>query len=253
MEKTLSLLAILVIAMFVFGCTSSGNYSANYSTGNTSNTTTPPAPSVSQNTSATTPTGTSQPTGTPSSGTTPSGTSPSVSNATSGTGAGAGTQTSGPTTPPSADLSGKNYSGLINTGTPSQCTLTYSPSSGGQIKLNLYFDGRGSMRMEQPNTGLSDCPSTVLVFKGDSTGNGTLFFTCPENKSMLGTDFNTDAACDWTTMGISTEYGGIGESTIGAGDYSSPMIGDEPASEYICQPWTLDSSKFSTPGFVCNQ
>ncbi len=156
-----------------------------------------------------------------------------------------------PSTPPGTDLSGKTFSDLINSGYPSRCSLAFQNSSGGAVSLELFFDGKGSMRMEQASTGSVTCPAAALVFKGDSEGNGTLYLSCPGDASALGKDFSTDTPCAWNAWNISSTYGGVGSATMGINDYQSPMIGDEPASDYSCQPWTLDSTKFDTPGFAC--
>ncbi len=240
MKSIYVLTVLIVMGLALFGCT----YSAQYNLGN--NTTNASQPTGAQPQAGAAPSGPAQPSGNAADNGTGNSQSPGTAqNATQPAGAAS--------TPPGTDLSGKTYSDLINSGTPSQCTLTMTNSSGGTVTLSLFFDGQGSMRMEQADTGSTTCPSAALVFKGDSEGNGTLYLSCPGNATALGTDFSTDAQCDWNAWNISSTYGGIGSSTMGINDYQSPMIGSEPASGYDCQPWVYDSSKFDTPGQVCAQ
>ena len=242
MKGILAMLAFLAMGMLFFGCTYSSESSANYSAGGSANVSASGGP---QN----------QPGNASSGATEPSGTSSGNGSAgAAGSGAGTAGSAGGEVLPASGDLSGKNYSDLIGTGTSSQCTVTYTDETAGAVTLDLYFNGKGSMRIEQHDTGYSDCPYALMVYKGDSSGNGMLYLTCPGHEDeALGQDFMTDTACDWQSMEISSEYGGIGSSGLGIGNgYMSPSLNFLPSPVYSCKPWTLDGSKFETPGTVCD-
>ncbi|HSB46936.1 MAG TPA: hypothetical protein VLD37_02910 [Candidatus Bilamarchaeum sp.] len=214
------ILVLLVLGMLVFGCTYSG--SANYSAGanvSAGNDTAKPAPS-----------------------------NPPVN------ASGSETRPAGePSPPPSGELSGKNYSDLILAGKPSQCTLDFMDAADAKISMKLYFDGKGAMRMEQPDTGFANCPSAAIVFKGDSAGNGIMYVSCPGDDDALGTEFGTHEKCDWQSMEIESDFGGIGSASRGIeGGYNTPMINYAVDPVYDCKSWTMDSSKFQVPGKVCN-
>ncbi len=248
MKSVLLMVALLAIGLSISGCTyhADYNYTGNVSVGNASNASVP------------------HPNATPPSGGQPAapsgGTQPAENN--TGVAGGSGTQPSPPenatqpsggnASPSGPDLTGKTYRDLINSGSPSQCSMSYQSESG-KMDLSLYFDGNGRMRIEQPATGASDCPSAVLVFRGDASGNGTLYFNCPGTPDALGHDFKTDNACAWDSMEISTDYGGIGGASIGLSNYSSPSLEYVQSPVYECRGWSLDPTKFDTPGFVCSR
>src|SRR5512143_2247866 len=228
--KPLLVLALLATGMLFLGCTYSANYSYNTSVNASTNKT--PAggnatPPPAQGTS---------------SGSNVSGNPPSPANES-------------PSPPPQAprDLTGKNYTDLLLSGFASQCSAAIR-AEGKIISLKLYFDGKGNMTYEEAATGLKECPSASMVYKGDLANGGKLYATCPGHQAFLGSDFKTDSPCAWMSMDVSAEYGGIGSSSLGFGSenetYSTPPIDWAPS--FSCQPWTLDSSKFDVKGFVCD-
>ncbi len=170
-----------------------------------------------------------------------------------------GTFAFGCTTAPSAQsassgvtFSNVTFTNLLLSGSPTQCSVSYARGKK-SIALNMFFDGNGSIRVEEPNTGSSDCPSALLIYKGDIANGGTFYLSCPGNNAILGTDFmHGNAPCDWDSMDVSAKYGSIGNAMMGFGSYGSPALGGAAASDYICQPWTSDSSKFTVAGHVCS-
>lgn len=243
MKGISAILVLLAAGMLVFGCTYSTQNSVNYSAGNSNDSA--GASGGTQNPSGGANSGAAQPSGTS------GGTGPSTAGAgTSGTGTPAATE---PGNTPSPDLSGKIYSDLIGSGTASQCTVSYTSEADGAVVLKIYFDGKNNMRIEQP-TGYPDCPSAVMVYKGDSSGNGMLYLSCPgHNEEALGQKFGTHEQCVWQTMEIEEQWGGIGTSSRGIENgYSTPSLEYLPSPVYNCQSWTLDNSKFDTSGFVCD-
>ncbi len=158
-----------------------------------------------------------------------------------------------PADEPAQGISGKTYSDLLGSGSGSQCTVSYKDENGAAASLKLYFDGQNSLRMEQ-GTAYADCPLAVMVYRGDSSGNGMLYLTCPNHEEeALGTEFGTHEPCDWQSMDVEIEWGGIGTSSRGLENgYSSPMLEYLDSPEYTCQPWATDASLFETPGYVCD-
>ncbi len=240
------LLVLLAAGMLVFGCTYSAQSSANYSTGGPNETAGASASGGTQSPSGGASSGATQPSGTTSGGSNP----PLTGTDATGAGTPAGTE---PAITPSPELSGKVYSDLIGSGAASRCTVSYTSEADGVAVLNLYFDGKNNMRMEQ-QTKYADCPSAVMVYKGDSSGNGMLYLSCPgHNEEALGVKFATHEQCEWQTMEIEKQWGGIGTSSLGIGNgYMTPSLEYLPSPVYSCQSWALDSSKFETPGFVCD-
>jgi len=229
MKGIMVILVLLAAGMLVFGCTYSAQSSANYSTGGSNETS-----------------GATQPSGAASGGSNPP---PTGSNAT-GSGTPAATE---PAITPSPELSGKDYSDLVGMGSASRCAVAYTDDTGNPATLDIYFSGNNKMRMEQ-QTKFADCPSAVMVYKGDSSGNGMLYLTCPgHEEEALGLKFATHEVCQWQTMEIEQQWGGIGTSSLGiGGGYMTPSLEYLTEPVYSCQSWTLDASKFETPGFVCD-
>ncbi len=241
------IVSMLVVAMLAFGCTYSTQSSVNYSTNGSANM---PAYNGTQGPATPAGEGGPQSSGTPTGGSQPSGSSggtPATPPAETGTTSGTGTASS-------SELSGANYSSLLGAGTSSECTLTYSEEPGGPVKtLQLFFDGNWNMRMEQA-TAYPDCPLAATVYKGDSSGNGMLYLTCPDHAGeALGEDFMSDTPCDWQSMTIEEQYGSIGGASLGIGNgYMTPPLAYVTDPAYSCRQWTLDSTKFDTAGFVCD-
>ncbi len=237
--RMLLALALLATGMLLLGCTYSANYSYNGTVGSANKT--PPAQGTANETTA--PGGNAP----PAQGTANETSNPPTTNETAAP--------SNPVSPPAApgDLSGKNYTDLLLSGFASQCTSTLHILDK-DTNLKLYFDGKGNMTYLEGATGLKECPSAIMVYKGDLANGGMLYATCPGHESFLGSDFKTDTACAWRSMNISAEYGGIGSSSLGFGTenetYSTPLI--DWATSFDCQPWTPDGSKFDVKGFVCD-
>jgi hypothetical protein len=233
------ILVLLATGMLVFGCTYSTQNSVNYSAGGNA-------------TGAGSSGGSQGPAG---SGTGAAGGASDASSGGTDTGGSGDTAQAEPQTAESAaiDMAGKDYSDLIGTGSGSQCTVAYKSETGAPEELTLYFDGKHNIRMEQ-DTGYSDCPESVMVYKGDPMGNGRLYVTCPgHEEEALGQKFATHEVCEWQSMEIEEQWGGIGSASRGLeSGYSTPMLEylQEPA--YSCTEWAVDSSKFGTPGFVCD-
>jgi hypothetical protein len=164
------------------------------------------------------------------------------------------TGTSPPITPPSsgADLSGKNYTELLLLGSPSQCSVTFSNDQRA-YDIALFFDGKGSMRVEDPKTNDPECPLNVMIFKGDMANGGVAYMNCPTNKGLLGNEFGTDTPCDWLSTDISSKYGGIGSFSWGIVSYTTLPLDMVSDDGYACKPWAAESSKFDTPGHACAQ
>lgn len=241
MKGFVLILACLASGMLLFGCTYSAESSVNNSASGSADA---PASGGSQN-----------PSGGASSGASPpSGTGGNTQPATGGSGSG-GTAPPEPQAGGSAaiDMSGKGYSDLVGVGSGSRCAVSYKSETGAPLELALYFDGKHNIRMEQ-ETGYSDCPEAVVVYKGDSSGNGMLYTTCPgHEEEALGQMFGTHEQCYWKAMDIEEQWGGIGTSSLGLEDgYSTPMIEYLDSPQYGCQSWTPEPSKFETPGFVCD-
>lgn len=237
--RMLLVLALIATGLLLLGCT----YSANYAYNGSMNASTNKTPTASGGNAQGTGSNASAPEagqGTSNGGSNPSGTT---------------NQTAPPSNPPAApgDLNGKNYTDLLLSGFASQCTTTLKLEEK-TISLKLYFDGKGNMTYEEADTGLKECPSAAMVYKGDLANGGKLYATCPGHQAFLGSDFKTDSPCAWRSMDISAEYGGIGSSSLGFGSenetYSTPPIDWAPA--FSCQPWALDRSKFDIKGFVCD-
>ncbi len=234
--KLLLVLALLATGMLLLGCTYSANYSYNTSMNASANKT--PAQNASNGAGPQAPSNAGQP-----------------SNENAPTANETAPPSSEPVTPPAApgDLTGKNYTDLLLSGYASQCTTTLHILDK-DTSLKLYFDGKGNMTYIEGATGLKECPSANMVYKGDLANGGMLYATCPGHESFLGSDFKTDSPCAWRSMNISAEFGGIGSSSLGFGTenetYSTPLI--DWASSFSCQPWNVDSSKFDVKGFVCD-
>jgi hypothetical protein len=243
--RTFVLVALLATGLLIFGCTYSANYnynaSANGSAAMNESGSVPSEPSMNEtappmNESSPAMNTTEQP------AMNESGAMPSE-NATGGEAM------------PSGDVTGKTYEDLLMGGVPAKCTLTVHEDAGDR-NLVLYFDGNGNMTADEASTGLADCPSAVMVYKGDIANGGKLYASCPGHTDMLGKDFETDNPCAWHSMDVLAEYGGLGSSSLGFGfeneSYSTPSLDSAQASDYSCQPWTVDASKFDLNGFVCS-
>ncbi|MCI0504396.1 hypothetical protein L0Y65_06870 [Candidatus Micrarchaeota archaeon] len=244
MKGFFSILVFLGIGMLFFGCTASTEYSADFSAGDNA-------------TGAGTSGGAQEPAG---NGTGAADSAPGASSGTGGAPAtgGSGSGEEQPAEPSPADsaaidMSGKDYSDLIGGGSGSRCTVSYKPETGAPEMLTLYFDGKHNIRMEQ-ETGYSDCPQAVIVYRGDSSGNGMLYLTCPgHNEEALGQKFGSHEQCEWQSMEIEEQWGGIGTASRGLeSGYSTPMLEYLSEPSYSCTDWAVDSSKFGTPGFVCD-
>jgi hypothetical protein len=231
MKANMILMIMAAAMVLAAGCTSSTEYSANYSAeGSAGN-----ASSAGAHGGA----GSSEPAAAGGNGSSSGTTQPEG-------GQGAAPQTG-------QELSGKSYSDLIGAGSASMCDVTYTSETGGTAKLKLYFSGAYQMRMEQ-DTGYADCPTAVGVYQGDSAGNGKLYVSCPgHEEEALGQKFGTHEQCMWKSMDIEEQWGGIGTSSMGLQNgYSTPMIEYLDSPQYSCRTWTLDASKFEASGYVCD-
>jgi len=216
-------IALLVVGILIFGCTSPAppakpNQSAN-TTPPTGGQTTPPAETGGTS-------GTSGGTGT--SGTGSSGTG-SSGTGTSGTVTGNGSAgTSGD------DLAGKGYEALAAMGVPLQCDIT-TTSSGKVMNMHVYMKGSAEVRSETTVAGAETCAQMVTVMKGN-----TVYMGCVDGDIMQD--------CKWLQMSIEP----TGETTPTAGTASPPDYADVPPADIKCTPWAYDASKFAVSGTVCN-
>jgi hypothetical protein len=243
------ILALLASGLLIFGCTYSANYEANGSV----NASTGPSANESANMPSVNGTPGPEMNGSEGGMPQPSGGAAPEPSADSGsampepdTGVSGGAQ---------ADLSGKTVDDLLELGTASQCTVTLQEDTKTR-NLKLYFDGKGSLREEEADTGDAACPSNVVVYTGGSE-NGTLYTTCPGHTDVLGTKFGTHEQCEWRSMEVSAEWGGPGSAVLGfltsdTESFDTPYLNSADASAYDCQPWTADPSKFEVRGFVCD-
>jgi len=227
------ILAILAAGMLTAGCTGTSEYSANIS--------------ASGNAGGNAATGGAQGSGGPGD----AATQPEAP--ATGNDSGAADADDGQSGAAGEKFSDKDYSELLNSGTASMCTVSYKDENGGAASLDMYFNGKGAMRIEQA-TGFSDCPLAAMVYKGDSSGNGILYVACPgHEEEALGTKFGTHEQCMWKSMKIEQEWGGIGTSSMGLeGGYSTPTVEYLDSPRYSCGQWTPDESKFNVSGFVCS-
>jgi hypothetical protein len=156
---------------------------------------------------------------------------------------GSGTATGGTTTGGSAGTGGNDYAGLdyaalLALGVPLQCDVT-TTASGKTTQMKMYVNSQGVVRVEVPDDTSGLCDSNVMVMKDKK-----LYMGCMGSQVVQG--------CDWLEFAASAnESAGAGAGSSGSG-YSAPNLNDSSATDFNCQPWVLDASKFDTPGKVCN-
>lgn len=212
--------ALLVVGILLFGCTSPAppakpNQSAN-TTPPTGGQTAPPAETGGSS-------GSSEGTGTGGTGSSGTGSSGTGS---AGTGTGS-TGTSGD------DLAGKGYEALAAMGVPLQCDIT-TTSSGKVMNMHVYMKGSAEVRSETTVAGAETCAQMVTVMKGT-----TVYMGCVDGDIMQD--------CKWLQMTVEPS----GEPQT-AGTAAPPDYADVPPADISCTPWAYDASKFVVSGKVCN-
>jgi hypothetical protein len=130
-------------------------------------------------------------------------------------------------------------------GVPIQCQITVT-SNGTTETVNTWMDGKGNVRIETPNT------------QSSSTG------TCSGNMVIISSSTKMDMGCqsgqlfqgcDWFEVPLNqstTSGGSMGGSTGGSPQSQAPDLTNVPSTQFNCQPWVLDTSKFSTSGKICS-
>ncbi len=219
---------LLVLGLFVFGCTGQASTQANASVNATGGSQAPSG-------------------GTPSGGNASGGASGTVGtnvsvNISGGTGGTTGGTTGGSAnTSGAVDTSGKDYAGLLALGVPLTCTVT---TENGSVKL--YMNGAGVTRMEVPATSSdSTCNMTVILMQGNKFD-----MSCAQG-SMMGGSTGPFAGCDWIEMTFNQSATTTGGSAS-SGTSEASSVQSAPAAQFSCQPWVPDASKFTTSGNVCN-
>ncbi len=215
--------ALLVVGILIFGCTSPAppakpNQSAN-ATAPTGGQTTPPTETG----------GTSGASG--GTGTTGTGTSGTGSSGTGASGTGTGTGSTGTS---GDDLAGKGYEALAAMGVPLQCDIT-TTSNGTTMNMHVYMKGSEEVRSETTLAGTETCTQMVTIMKGK-----TVYIGCVEGDIMQG--------CKWLQMSVEPS----GQASPTAGTASPPDYADVPPADISCTPWVYDASKFVVSGKACN-
>ncbi|MBN1169700.1 hypothetical protein JXA56_01625 [Candidatus Micrarchaeota archaeon] len=135
------------------------------------------------------------------------------------------------------DLIGKNFVGLAALGVPLECDITVA-LDGQMTKTKLYMQGESQIRSEMDIEEQSGCTKFIYIFK-----NKKAYMGC-EDGNIFG-DAEMFEGCNW--IEFSTE-----ESDSSGYSASTPDFQSVPSTNINCVPWLYDSSKFDTPGKVCN-
>jgi len=152
------------------------------------------------------------------------------------------------------DRSGLAYAGLLSLGNVSRCDVTLH-SLEGDRQLLMLMDGKGMLRIDEAQTGSAECSHLVVVFKVDSEENGMLYTKCQGSPDALGTEFGTHERCDWISMDVEAQWGGVGSTVRGiqlpdGSNIGTPFL--DQLSDYSCSAWDVDASQFDTSGYVCD-
>ncbi len=204
------LVMMLVLSVFIFGCTSSGGVTTQ---GNVS---------VNQN---------------------PSGNNDQVMvNSTTNVSNGANNAAVSANTSVTANgpnLGGLGYTALLALGVPIQCKITENSTTS-----TLYMDGKGKVRVEGSG-GSGNCSTSVAIMNGNKVD-----ISCVGSQVMPG--------CDWleieTNSSTNASAGNPSQGGPGsmASDNSAPDLNALSSTQFNCQPWIEDSSKFVVSGKACN-
>ncbi len=131
------------------------------------------------------------------------------------------------------DLAGKTYEALAAMGVPLQCQMS-AAAEGGTFTAKVYMKGSSEVRSEG-TAPEGECPKTVTIIKGNK-----YYVACEGAQIMEG--------CDWMEFTFDDSEA----ADTGGGSFEAPDYSDVPPAQISCQPWIYDSSKFQTPGNVCN-
>ena len=137
----------------------------------------------------------------------------------------------------SQGLAGLGYAQLIALGVPIQCDVT-STYKGVTTKMHFYINGKSSMRVEIPNAGQS-CGNSVMIMQDKK-----IYTSCSGSQLMPG--------CDWLSFESNASAQGGAGGAVNTGASETPDFTDVPATQFNCEPWVYDSSKFATSGKVCS-
>jgi hypothetical protein len=152
------------------------------------------------------------------------------------------------------DRSGMAYDDLLMLGSGSRCDVVLH-SEEGDRRLDMLFDGEGMMRIDEDATGNPFCPHLLVIFNVDSKENGFQYVNCPGYPDAIGTEFGTDTKCDWQSMEVEAEWGGVGSTIRGLllpddSRLDTPYL--DQTSDYSCSAWNVDASQFEVPGYICD-
>lgn len=135
------------------------------------------------------------------------------------------------------NLNGLGYAQLSALGIPLECNIR-STYSGRTTNIHVYINGAHQARSEIGTMEGSRC-SFVGVLK--------------DNKMYLGCSSGSYIQnCDWLQIDIDPSAFNQSGSTPTNPGTSSMNYNDVPPADIQCNPWVLDTSKFDTPGRICN-
>lgn len=129
------------------------------------------------------------------------------------------------------DYTGMEYAGMMATGNPIQCDVTYR-YQGEQTTAKVYMRGENRVREEITVDG----ESTTIIIRDD-----TIYV------KMQGGEIE---GCEWLAFETDEEEY---EATSYEGEYTTGRVDFEemPEVTFECYPWTYDESKFAAPPNAC--